>query len=72
MYLYRKETKDIKADHTPVNIIGRTRCRRSAHAVFVTFDVPAAPSKPRSNALKYLELKFLAGDPYAKLMQVSI
>ncbi|XP_075213058.1 general transcription factor IIIC subunit l(2)37Cd [Lycorma delicatula] len=70
LYLYRKESKDSKTDHTPANIIGRTRCRRSAHAVFVTFDVPAAPTKPRVNSLKYLELKFLAGEPHTILSEL--
>jgi hypothetical protein len=58
-YLYRKETGEDTT--TPPNIIGRTRRRRSGHAVFVTFDIPDTPKKPRAIAMKLLRLKFLDG-----------
>ncbi|GLH00761.1 hypothetical protein R5R35_002683 [Gryllus longicercus] len=59
MYLYRKEATD-QAKSTPANIIGRTRRRRSGHAIFVTYDIPKSPAKPREVALRYLRLKFLS------------
>ncbi|KAK3921071.1 General transcription factor 3C polypeptide 5 [Frankliniella fusca] len=56
-YMYRK---DAPSEATvPDNIIGRTRTRRSIHAVFVTFEVPEVPTKPRDLALKLLQVKFL-------------
>ncbi|XP_034231129.1 general transcription factor 3C polypeptide 5 [Thrips palmi] len=56
-YMYRK---DAPAEATvPHNIIGRTRRRRSIHAIFVNFDVPEVPKKPRDMALKLLRVKFL-------------
>ncbi|KAJ9599307.1 hypothetical protein L9F63_010221 [Diploptera punctata] len=67
-YLYRKETADDNT--TPPNIIGRTRRRRSGHAVFVTFDVPEIPKKPRPIALKLLRLKFLNGVHYETVKKI--
>lgn len=56
-YMYRK---DAPSEATiPHNIIGRTRRRRSIHAIFVNFDVPEIPRKPRDMALKLLQVKFL-------------
>lgn len=56
-YMYRK---DAPAEASvPHNIIGRTRRRRSIHAIFINFDVPDVPKKPREMALKLLRVKFL-------------
>ncbi|KAL1124661.1 hypothetical protein AAG570_001285 [Ranatra chinensis] len=58
-YSYRREAK---SEHdTSGALIGRTRKRRSGHAIFVSFNVPNVPVKPREKALKFLELKMLSG-----------
>lgn len=68
-YFFRQEKPNGDIPEAQRNIIGRTRRRRSGYAIFVTFDVPSVPCKPRPSALKYLELKFLAMDHYEKIKQ---
>lgn len=71
MYLYRKEPTD-QTKTTPANIIGRTRRRRSGHAIFVTYDIPKTPAKPREIALRFLRLKFLSDAHLKKIQKVFI
>ncbi|CAH1391876.1 unnamed protein product [Nezara viridula] len=59
-YMFRRDTKD-KNDQATGSLIGRTRKRRSGHAVFVSFNIPKVPTKPREKAIKFLEVKFLNG-----------
>jgi len=68
-YMYRKDTDQEKS--VPHNIIGRTRRRRSIHAIFITFDIPEVPKKPRDMALKLLQVKFLDYDHINKIRAVS-
>ncbi|XP_022191449.2 general transcription factor 3C polypeptide 5 [Nilaparvata lugens] len=68
-YLYRQEKLDCDGTEAQANIIGRTRRRRSGFAIFVTFDVPSVPCKPRPSSLKLLEVKFLAKDHYEIIKQ---
>ncbi|KAK9510096.1 hypothetical protein O3M35_004952 [Rhynocoris fuscipes] len=65
-YMYRKDKKDLD-DPDPEPLIGRTRKRRSGHAIFVSYNIPAIPAKPREIALKYLQVKFLNGEHYEKI-----
>lgn len=68
--MFRRDTKD-KNDHATGSLIGRTRKRRSGHAVFVSFNIPKVPSKPREKAIKFLEVKFLNGQQLELIKKVS-
>lgn len=68
--MYRRDKHD-KDEPDPDPLIGRTRKRRSGHAIFVSFNIPAIPSKPRDIALKYLEVKFLNGEQLEKIKEVN-
>lgn len=68
-YMYRRDKQD-KDEPDPDPLIGRTRKRRSGHAIFVSFNIPAIPSKPRDIALKYLQVKFLNGDQLEKIKEL--
>lgn len=69
--MFRRDTKASK-DEAPGPLIGRTRKRRSGHAIFVSFSIPKIPSKPRDKAIKFLEVKFLSGEPLEKITKVRL
>lgn len=65
-YMFRRDAKE-GSDNAPGSLIGRTRKRRSGHAIFVSFNIPKIPTKPREKAIKFLEVKFLSGQPLEKV-----
>lgn len=49
----------VNDDEKECKVIGRTRKRRSGHALFVSIDVKAVPTKAKEKTLKFLQIKML-------------
>jgi len=59
-YYFRKDPNPIPA--SDANVIGRLRKRRTLQGIFLNFDAPTIPEKPRPVAVRNLAVRFIKSD----------